>query len=155
MPPRTLCLLAVGALRTPHWKAAADHYLERLRHLRPVQERVVKDADPRLRQTERVRREGDALLRAVNSGEYLICLDERGKSMNSQAFAAFLREVSENAVPCFVVGGAFGLAEELLAGAKCLLSLGSMTLPHELARVVLLEQLYRAETIVRKIPYHH
>ena len=57
--------------------------------------------------------------------------------------------------PCFVVGGAWGLAPSVLERARERLSLSAMTLPHELARVVLLEQLYRAECILRKAPYHH
>jgi len=157
MPRRTLRIIAVGDLRTPHWRAAAAHYLERLHHWRSVQEHVVKDADASLSHDERLRLEGERLLRLVGPGDYLICLDERGASMSSQAFAAFLQKISEQAAcsPCFMVGGPFGLADTVRSQASLVLSLGAMTLPHELARVVLLEQLYRAEAILRKNPYHH
>ncbi len=156
MPP-TLRLLTVGALRTPHWKAAAAHYLERLKHWRRIEEQIVRDADPKLPEAERVRREGEALLRAVKDNDLLVCLDERGDLMDSRAFSVLLREYSENAAltPCFVIGGAFGLDERVRGRARRLLSLGLMTLPHELARVVLLEQIYRAEAIARNTPYHH
>jgi 23S rRNA (pseudouridine1915-N3)-methyltransferase len=157
MPLKKLRIIAVGALRGPYWKAAAAHYLERLRHWRRIQEHVVKDADAGLPESDRILLEGQRLLQAVRADDYLICLDERGASMSSRAFAAFLDEVSANAsrTPCFMLGGAFGLAETVRSQARCVLSFGPMTLPHELARVVLLEQLYRAEAIVRKTPYHH
>jgi 23S rRNA (pseudouridine1915-N3)-methyltransferase len=157
MSRNTLRIIAVGALRAPHWKTAAAHYLERLKHWRRIHEHVVKDADAGLPEAERVRLEGQRLLQAVRVDDYLICLDERGKSMPSRAFAAFLGEISENAsrTPCFVLGGPFGLAGTVRSQARCVLSLGPMTLPHELARVLLLEQLYRAETILRKTAYHH
>ena len=157
MSLKNLRIVAVGALRGPHWQAAAAHYLERLKHWRRIHEHVVKDADAGLPEAERVRLEGQRLLRCVRADDYLICLDERGKSMSSQAFAAFLQEVSEHSsrTPCFMLGGPFGLAEMVRSQARLVLSLGPMTLPHELARVVLLEQIYRAEAIVRKNPYHH
>jgi len=157
MSRKNLRIIAVGALRAPHWKSAAAHYLERLKHWRHIHEQVIKDADAGLPEAERIRLEGQRLLQAVRADDYLICLDERGKSMTSPDFAAFLTEVSENAslTPCFMLGGAFGLAGTVRSQARFVLSLGPMTLPHELARVVLLEQVYRAESILRKTPYHH
>jgi 23S rRNA (pseudouridine1915-N3)-methyltransferase len=156
MSHKNLRILAVGTLRSPHWKTAAAHYLERLRHWRRVQEHVIKDADARLPEAERLRLEGQRLLQAVRTEDYLICLDEQGKSMPSQAFAAFLNDIAQaSRTPCFVLGGPFGLAGMVRSQARFVLSLGPMTLPHELARVVLLEQLYRAEAILRKLPYHH
>ena len=157
MAQKAFRLLAVGSLRSPHWKAAAAHYLERLGHWRTVHQQLVKDADARLPEAERIRQEGHALLQAQKGDEHLICLDERGKSMSSLDFALFLQHICEQTsrTPCFILGGAFGLAQELRDKAHTIFSLGPMTLPHELARVVLLEQLYRAESILRKSQYHH
>ena len=157
MPRKKLRIIAVGTLRAPHWKAAAAHYLERLKHWRHIQEHVVKDGDAGLPAAERVRLEGQRLLQAARTDDYLVCLDERGTSMSSRALAAFLDEISANAsrTPCFVLGGPFGLAEAVRLRAGFVLSLGPMTLPHELARIILLEQVYRAEAILRKTPYHN
>ena len=154
MSLKNLRIVAVGALRSPHWKAAAAHYLERLGHWRRIHEHVVKDADAGLPEAERVRLEGQRLLQAVRADDYLVCLDERGRSMSSHAFAAFLDAVVSRTA-CFVLGGPYGLAEMVRSRSRFVLSLGPMTLPHELARVVLLEQVYRAEAILRKLPYHH
>jgi len=156
MALKKLRIIAVGTLRSPHWKAAAAHYFERLKHWRRIQEHVVKNADAGLPEAERVRLEGQRLLLAVQMGDYLICLDERGKSMPSLMFAALLDEIATTSrTPCFMLGGAFGLDEAARSKARLVLSLGPMTLPHELARVLLLEQVYRAESILRKTPYHH
>ncbi|MDR0466341.1 MAG: 23S rRNA (pseudouridine(1915)-N(3))-methyltransferase RlmH, partial [Deltaproteobacteria bacterium] len=111
MSRKKLRIIAVGALRGPHWKAAAAHYLERLKHWRQIQEHVIRDSDGGLPESERVRLEGERMLQVVRGDDYLICLDERGTSMSSRAFAAFLDEVSANAsrTPCFALGGPFGL----------------------------------------------
>lgn len=157
MAGKPLRIVAVGRLRTRHWVEAAAHYLERLKHWRTVHMHLVKDGDASLPMVERNALEGQRLLAALAPNDHVICLDECGKHMTSQAFSAFLQRRSEDAnkVPCFVVGGAFGLSPAIREAAHETISLGPMTLPHELARVLLLEQLYRAEAIVRRVPYHH
>ncbi len=157
MAKRPLRILAVGTLKTAHWKAAAAHYVERIQHWRQVQEIIVKDGDAKLPVPERNIQEGHKLLSHINPTDTIICLDEKGKNYTSKEFSRFLMQVFENTThtPCFVLGGAFGLADAIRHKSKHLLALGTMTLPHELARVVLLEQIYRAECIARKIPYHH
>ncbi len=157
MAKKPLRLLHVGALKTPHWKDAAAHYLQRLQHWRTVQQTIVKDGNSALPPAERNKWEGQKLIEAIKPHEYIICLDERGQSFTSKDFAKFLEKNSENITrpPCFIIGGAFGLDPMVREKSHYLLSLGPMTLPHELARVVLLEQLYRAEAIVRGVPYHH
>lgn len=84
-------------------------------------------------------------------------LDERGRTFTSFQLADFFRQLDESAQGriCFVLGGAWGLDESVRQRAHTLISLSSMTLPHELARVLLLEQIYRAGCILCRIPYHH
>ncbi len=157
MAKKTLRLVTVGALKTPYWKEAAAHYVQRIQHWRSIQECIVKDGNSALPPQERNAEEGQKLIQALQPTDYIICLDERGKSFTSKEFAAFLSKHSENATkkPCFIIGGAFGLAPEVKEKSHFLMSLGPMTLPHELARVLLLEQLYRAEAILHNSPYHH
>lgn len=157
MALKPLRIMAVGQIRTPHWKAAAAHYLERLRRWRDIREHVIKDGQAALPVAERNKIEGQRLLAALAPADCCICMDERGTAHTSEQFAVFLERLSENAtsVPCFIIGGAYGLDDSVRAAARHVISLGPMTLPHELARVVLLEQIYRAEAIVRRVPYHH
>ena len=85
----------------------------------------------------------------------LVLLDSRGRQMSSEELAKFVREQQNRALPVvFAVGAADGFSAEAQAAASTVLSLGPMTLPHELARVVLLEQLYRAFTVLQGHPYH-
>ncbi len=157
MARRAIRLLAVGRLRTPHWKAAAEHYQERLGRWLDVRHDCVPDADAALPPVARCQEEATRLLAALTPRDLLVCLDERGTAHTSRAFAGLLARLGEDAnrIPCFVVGGAFGLADAIKDRARHLVAFGPLTLPHELARVVLLEQLYRAECINRNLPYHH
>lgn len=157
MTLKPLRVLAVGRLKTPFWKSAAEHYIARLARWRNLVETCVKDGPASMPPAERSALEGKQLLAAMEPADIVICLDERGKSLDSPRFADWLAELSENAGrrPCFVVGGAFGLDESVRSAARHLVAFGPQTLPHELARVVLYEQLYRAESLARGLPYHH
>ena len=100
------------------------------------------------------RREGERLAEAVGAQPYVAC-DERGRSLTSREFADWMRDSRDASRDLtFVLGGAFGLDPAVSEGATMRLSLAPWTLPHELARLVLAEQLYRAGTIVRGEPYH-
>ena len=100
-------------------------------------------------------REGERIRQRVGSPATAVACDASGQSMSSERFAAWLQSERENARDvAFMIGGAFGLDDGLRDGAQMRLSLAPWTLPHELARLVLAEQLYRAGTIVRGEPYH-
>lgn len=150
-------IIAVGKLKAPFWREAADHYLRLLRKLRPVELIEVRDADASLPEKERIAVEGGRLLACLSGREMPIALDAGGKPLDSHAFARFLRQCEERAgkAPGFVIGGPFGLDASVLGACRHCLSLSPMTWPHELARVMLLEQLFRAENILRGFPYHH
>ena len=94
--------------------------------------------------------EADALEKHIKD-DYIICLSDRGKEMNSEEFARFLDQTGSSVPRCitFVVGGFLGLAERILKRADLLLSLSKMTFSHELTRIILLEQIYRALTIMK------
>jgi 23S rRNA (pseudouridine1915-N3)-methyltransferase len=131
-------VVAVGRLRPPYVDDA-EHYLKRLRAHGKV-EMIEAKTD-------------EAAIRAIPDGAYVVMLDERGRSRDSVAFSRFLDERRlDGRTLVFVVGGAYGLD---LPRADELLSFGPMTLPHQLARVVLLEQLYRGLSILAGSPYHH
>jgi 23S rRNA (pseudouridine1915-N3)-methyltransferase len=131
-------VLAVGRLRPPFVDDVA-HYQKLLRRQARVE--VVEV------------REDEALERRIPERAYVVLLDAGGRELSSEAFAAFLEERRQGGRDvCFVLGGPFGTA---LERHDATLSLGPMTLPHQLARVVLLEQLFRAHKILAGEPYHH
>ena len=149
-------LLCVGKLKTPFWREAAAHYAQRLGRWRRVELVEVRDGEAALAPAGRSAQEGQRLLEALGATAGAIALDEGGEALDSPGLAALLRRLDEQALrPAFVIGGPFGLSPEVLAACPRRLSLSAMTWPHELARVLLLEQLYRAECILRKVPYHH
>jgi len=99
--------------------------------------------------------EGRKLLDALPSGAALLALDERGKTVTTQGLSVMLSDwMRDGSSPAFVIGGADGLSDEVRARAAKLISLSALTLPHQLVRVVLAEQLYRAWSILARHPYH-
>lgn len=103
------------------------------------------------------KKEGEIVLEWLKKDDYLVALDERGKQFTSEDVAGFIQNRANESVKrvVFLIGGAFGLAEPVLRKANFLWSLSSLTLPHQLVRLILAEQIYRACTIIRNEKYHH
>jgi 23S rRNA (pseudouridine1915-N3)-methyltransferase len=134
-------LVAVGRMKNPALRAACDEYIERLRHYTKVEEREVK--------------EEARVLGAVPEGTRLVALTRRGEEWTSGQLAEWTgRWEMDGRDVTFAIGGADTLPDEVLRKAERLWSLSRLTLPHEVARVVVYEQLYRAHTIRRGEPYH-
>jgi 23S rRNA (pseudouridine1915-N3)-methyltransferase len=147
-------LLAVGKLR-PSYRAACDDYLRRLRRYGPMVEREVREAQRAGSPALRRREESARLLGVVPERALVVALDRGGTGWTSEELAHRLERWRTGGRPlALLIGGAFGLDPELLRGAAARWSLGPLTLPHELARVVVTEQWYRAWTILRGEPYH-
>ena len=147
-----LTIIAVGRHKTGPLKALQEFYAERIRWpltIREVEERR------KLPPAELKAREAELLLGALPKDAALIALDARGKNLSSTDLAARLaRWRDADADLAFVIGGADGLADNIIGKAKLVLSLGAMTWPHLLVRGMLLEQLYRAQQILAGHPYH-
>ena len=131
-------VVAVGKI-SPILKEAQDYYLRKLKNIEIVEVKKQRTKEE----------EGKKLLEKAKG--YIIALDERGREMTSREFASF---VQKHPFITFLIGGADGLSEEVREKSNFLLSLSKMTLQHDVARIVLLEQLYRAEQIIKGTPYH-
>jgi 23S rRNA (pseudouridine1915-N3)-methyltransferase len=147
-------VLAVGRLR-PCFRAACDEYLHRLRRVAEVREVEVREAaragSPALQRREEAKR----LTVALPDRVVRVALDLRGEPWSSEELARRVGAWRDAARPvALVIGGAEGLDPAVLEASDLRWSLGPMTLPHELARVVVMEQLYRAFAILRGAPYH-
>jgi 23S rRNA (pseudouridine1915-N3)-methyltransferase len=146
-------ILAVGKLKRGFYKQGCDHYLTRLNKLAKaelIEVRDGKNQDAQARQQE----ESDYLL--AQSNGYRIALDERGKTLTSTGMAEVMTALENRAISqvSLLIGGAEGHSDALRDTCDVMWRLSDLTLPHELARLVLLEQLYRAETIRANHPYH-
>jgi 23S rRNA (pseudouridine1915-N3)-methyltransferase len=138
--------------------SVAERYFNRIRHFFPVE--LIEVAPRRGRQSENdvaiMRADSARLLAAIPEQGHVVALDERGRSIDSLKFAKWLERltIDQPHGVVFVMGGDVGLDQSVRQRADVVLSLSAMTLPHQLARVVLLEQIYRACTLMRNIPYH-
>lgn len=149
-------ILWPGKTRDKNIKELQDSYLEKINRLEKCELIETKEARGFAERMEQkiltVEAEG---LEKHLKGDYIICLVDKGKEMNSEEFARFLgeKEVSSALTITFIVGGFLGLADRILKKAHFLLSLSKMTFSHELSRVVLLEQIYRSLTILHGRQY--
>lgn len=153
-------IIAVGKLKENYFLAAQAEYLKRLKPYAKVEIKEVPDLpcpdNYRPAQEEQViKAEGESILRRLQGHEYLIALDRNGERMNSVEFADLLRKKETLGLPVtLIIGGSMGLAGEVLSQANLKLSFSELTFPHQLFRVILLEQIYRACKINRGERYH-
>lgn len=152
-------LIAVGNVKSP-WAAQGEKtYAQRIGHYIPYETVIVPDVKTSKATTPQMQKEaeGNVILSKLLPTDSVILLDERGKQPTSRQLAEMMQGHLNSGVKrlVFVIGGPFGFSESVYARAGRLLSLSSLTFPHELARLIFTEQLYRAMTILRGEPYHH
>lgn len=150
-----LKVLWVGKSRTAWIRDAIDEYAGRIRHYSPLDLIDIRD-EKGAEAEEMRRRECERLEKQIPSSATLVLLDERGEQMDSPALAAFVGKQRDSGVSelIFVIGGAYGFSEEFRRRGK-LLALSRLTFTHQMVRPFLLEQIYRAFTILNNEPYHH
>ena len=151
-----IVVAAVGKLRRRELKALQADYLKRLQRYTAMQLVEVKDAVGRgYPDAVAMQREGEQLIKATATAQRRILLSSDGKEMTSEGLAAFVQAQLETYDQiAFLIGGPLGFAAEVSETADARLSLSKLTFPHELARIIFLEQLYRAFTILRGQKYH-
>ena len=154
-------IVAVGRLKERWWQEAAAEYTKRLSRFGQVTVCEVEDehAPDHVSEGEKrmiLSREGERVLKKIPKGSFCIVLAIQGRKRSSEQLASFLEQKMSEGVSdlTFVIGGSYGLSEEVNARADELLSFSDMTFPHQLMRVMALEQIYRAYRILRHEPYH-
>lgn len=143
-----ISILSVGKLPS-EYKTICDHYLKMLGKNISIQEIIVKK---KLEGIEAMKEEAKEILSKLRTNQQVILLDVKGKSPDSHEFAKIID--SSDSEICFIIGGAFGVSEEIKKRADRKISLSPLTFPHMLARIILLEQIYRAKSIIAGHPYH-
>jgi 23S rRNA (pseudouridine1915-N3)-methyltransferase len=148
-------VVAVGRMKDSGVKSLCEDYLQRSNRYVTVAVHEVPDARRARTQAAVRQEEAENLLRAIPDSAHAVALTRDGSQPDSRAFAKRMGRWREEARDvAFVVGGAYGLHDRVLQRASERISLSSMTFPHEIARLLLLEQLYRGNTILRGEPYH-
>ncbi len=151
-------LIWIGKTKQQAIKDLSTMYLDRLKHyckteIIELKELKKKPSDPELLKNE----EGIYFLDQLNADDFVILLDEGGKTFNSRGFAEYIsRHFNHSAKSlCFIIGGPYGFGNNILKRADMLLSFSPMTFTHDMTRVIILEQLYRAMTILKREKYHN
>lgn len=145
-----------GKTRDPWIKEGIREYGGRISRYMPMTIDELKDEKDAASEEGR-RREGERLLKQLSPQTILVALDERGEQMDSRRFAECIARYRDNGIPelAFAIGGAYGFSDQVRMRADRLLSLSPMTFTHQMVRPFLLEQIYRACTILNNEPYHH
>ena len=148
---------AVGKLKHRELESSIHQYLKRVRKYQSI---GTEEIHVKARSTDAAvlrKAEGDRVLSRLNDGDFLILLDEKGERFTSEEFARFVQKTMMNPVSriVFLIGGAFGFDKSVYDRSQTRISLSSMTFPHDLARLITVEQLYRAYSILNNSPYHH
>lgn len=155
-----LTLLCIGKLSASWLQDGASDYSGRIRHYLPLTVEELKEdkSGGKKADVQQIRhREGESLLQKIPASAFVVVLDERGKSTGSEDLSRFIGKhmLDGTQEVTFVIGGAYGLSDTVKQRANLTLSLSAMTMTHQMARLLLLEQIYRAMTILRNEPYHN
>ncbi len=154
-----LSLLCIGRLSAGWLQEGVDDYARRVGRYLPLKVDELKECKLGKKGDQRkiIQLEGEQLLARVPQGAYTVALDEGGRPFSSEELSRFIDRHMLDGTPelTFVIGGPYGLGGAIRQRADLMLSLGPMTLTHQMARLLLFEQLYRAMTILRNEPYHN
>ncbi|MDO4781998.1 MAG: 23S rRNA (pseudouridine(1915)-N(3))-methyltransferase RlmH [Capnocytophaga felis] len=152
-------LIAIGKTDNSALQQLITDYEKRLSHYVNFQLQIILDVknSKSLSEEQQKIKEGELILKNIESSHHLILLDERGKEYTSVGFSEFLQKQMNSGIRqlVFVIGGPYGFSEEVYARANGKLSLSKLTFSHQMIRLFFVEQIYRAFTILKNEPYHH
>ena len=152
-------LLVVGRTVGEHYVASIGEYVDRVSHYVPFEVEVIPElrGTKNLSQGEQKEREGEMILKSLQTGDYVVLLDEHGTERRSKEFAVWLQKrlAASPRRLVFVVGGPYGFSESVYQRGNERISLSQMTFSHQMIRLLFVEQFYRAMTILHGEPYHH
>ena len=154
-----ISLWTIGKANEAYVREGIDDFTRRISRYFPVEWNIIpvpKNASF-LSEIDLKKKEAEIILQWLRPEDFLVVLDEKGKQLSSEGLAQFLQTRSNESVKniVFLIGGAFGLEKQILTKAKFTWSLSQLTFPHQLVRLILVEQIYRACTIIRNEKYHH
>ncbi len=154
-----LQLVAIGKAHETYVKEGVELFTKRIANYYPVEWNIIampKNAAT-LSENGLKKKEGEIILHALQKDDYLVLLDERGKQLNSEGLASFIQSRANESIKhiVFLIGGAYGVSDEVVKRANYKWSLSQLVFPHQLVRLILAEQIYRACSINRNEKYHH
>lgn len=157
--PMTIKLLAIGKTDSKPLQSLISEYEKRLKHYIKFDIELIPDIKnaKNLSETQQKEKEGELILKKLVPTDVLILLDENGKQLSSVGFSEYLQKKMNAGIKqlVLVIGGPYGFSDEVYAAAQGKISLSKMTFSHQMVRLFVTEQIYRAFTILRNEPYHH
>ena len=152
-----IALVVIGKTDAGYFVEAINEYKNRLVHYIPFEMEVIPDIKnvKNLSEVQQKEKEGELILKTLQSGDYLVLLDDKGKEFTSMQFSAYIEKKMHTIRLVFVVGGPYGFSEAVYKAASEKISLSKMTFSHQMIRLIFIEQIYRAMTILNNEPYHH
>ena len=152
-------LLVVGRTVEPHYISAINDYVERTKHYISFELEVIPELKntKNLSEEQQKEKEGDLILKSLQNSDVVVVLDEFGKEFRSVEFARWMEKklANVNKRLVFIIGGPYGFAQKVYDAAQEKISLSKMTFSHQMIRLIFVEQLYRAMSILHGGPYHH
>lgn len=154
-----ITLLVIGKTDKDFVKKGIEEYQKRLVHYLPFELKIIPDLKntKNLSENQQKQKEGELILDKIKSSDTLILLDENGKEFSSVDFSKYVEQKMIGGIKnlVFVIGGPYGFSDEVYKKAQGKISLSKMTYSHQMIRMIFIEQLYRAMTIIKGEPYHH
>lgn len=154
-----ITLLAIGKTDARYFIEAINEYQKRLEHYIPFDIQVIPDLKntKSLTVDQQKEKEGELILKSLQVGDYLVLLDDKGKEYTSVQFASYIEKKTHTVAKrlVFLIGGPYGFSQAVYEKANEKLTLSRMTFSHQMVRLIFVEQLYRAMTILNNEPYHH
>ena len=154
-----IIFISVGHVKKSFLAGGVAEYIKRIKRYGPVEEIDVKEesASPKTPKADILQREGERIIKKLKPGDHVVALSDKGSLMTSNALSDYIGSLQDTGAKrlCFIIGGPWGLHKSVADASNAVLSLSRMTLPHDMARLVLAEQVYRAFTIMRGEPYSH
>lgn len=152
-------LLVIGKTDKDFVKKGIEEYEKRLKHYIPFEFKILPDIKntKKLSEDQQKQKEGEQILQETQKSDFVILLDENGKEYSSVNFSEFMQNkmLSGTKNLVFIIGGPYGFSQDLYKRADSKISLSKMTFSHQMVRMIFIEQLYRAMTILKNEPYHH
>jgi 23S rRNA (pseudouridine1915-N3)-methyltransferase len=152
-------LIQIGETKTKEIEKLVEDYQNRLKHY--VQFEIISLPDIKntknLNESQQKSKEAELFLKFTDTSEWMVLLDEKGKSLTSRGFAKFYQDKMNSGLKtlAFLIGGPYGFSDEIYQRANQKISLSAMTFTHEMIRLLFIEQTYRAYAILNNLPYHH
>jgi len=154
-----ITLLVIGKTDAGYFIDAVNEYQKRLEHYIPFDMQVIPDIKnvKSLTVEQQKEKEGELILRSLQTGDYIVLLDDKGREYTSVQFASYIEKKTHTVAKrlVFIVGGPYGFSQSVYSKANEKLTLSRMTFSHQMVRLIFVEQLYRAMTILNNEPYHH